>query len=109
MQNVRCEFPAVLLDGFIYAVGGQDEKSVNKTVERYNVETNTWEFVAELKEGRHWHAACAYKGKLYAISNWSKSTSVEQYDPIANEWSHAERMRLNRDRKGRWGLSCAVL
>jgi N-acetylneuraminic acid mutarotase len=39
----------VMLDGYVYAVGGWEGTSRLDTVERYNPETNTWASVASLK------------------------------------------------------------
>jgi len=44
----------------VYAIGGRTHNSFRTTLcERYNIETEKWEYIAKLEEARS-RAACAY-------------------------------------------------
>lgn len=46
--------------GYVYAIGGRTHNSFRTTLcERYNIETEKWEYIAKLEEARS-RAACAY-------------------------------------------------
>lgn len=51
----------------IYVIGGYDGQNQLKTVERYNTESNTWEFVAPMEEPRSALSVTALDGKIYAM------------------------------------------
>jgi len=55
------------LEGYIYAVGGYDSSSQLSSVERYCVQTDTWEFVSPMKSPRSALSVAAVGGKLYAL------------------------------------------
>jgi hypothetical protein len=40
---IRSELGLVMLDGYVYAVGGWDGRSRLDSVERYDPGTNTWQ------------------------------------------------------------------
>lgn len=45
MQEKRCAFSAVVLDGNIYATGGHCDPDFIESVERYSPTTNSWGYV----------------------------------------------------------------
>lgn len=55
------------LDGSVYVVGGYDSTSQLRTVERYSVVTDRWEFVAPMKSPRSALSVAVLGGKLYAL------------------------------------------
>jgi kelch-like protein 19 len=57
----------VSLDQYVYAIGGYDSNSQLKTVERFDTENNTWEFVANMKSPRSALSCAVLGGKIYAI------------------------------------------
>ncbi len=74
-------------NGFVYAIGGKNESSV----ERYNPSTNSWEFIAPLSSVRQWFSAVNVDGKIYAVGG-SDSTgqqigTMEIYNPNNNTWT----------------------
>ena len=52
MQTPRSELGLSLLDGHIYAVGGWEGSSRLDSVERYEIDSNTWTPIANMKLGR---------------------------------------------------------
>ena len=111
IQLMRGWFGAVLLDGFIYAVGGKrlrpdEEKEesgdiahyeIRDSVERLELATGTWSFVAPLSAPRAGLVATVCGGKIYAIGgnamdNETRSGGphldrVEVFDPQRGHWS----------------------
>lgn len=55
------------LEGYVYAVGGYDSSSQLRTVERYCLTTDKWEFVAPMKSPRSALSVAVMGGKLYAL------------------------------------------
>lgn len=49
MLTARSELGLVLLDGFIYAVGGWEGTARLDSVERYEIDSNQWSYVAPMK------------------------------------------------------------
>ncbi|CAK8684650.1 unnamed protein product [Clavelina lepadiformis] len=95
MKVPRRWFAAVALnDTHIYAIGGKagnEDATVQKSVERYDVTTNKWADVSEMNVERHAHAACVLQGKIYVVGGGDKNNSavksIECYDPTTNKWT----------------------
>ena len=62
----------VALEGYLYAVGGYDSSSQLRTVERYCMVTDKWEFVAPMKSPRSALSVVVLGGKLYALGKLSE-------------------------------------
>uniref|UniRef100_H2XRJ0 Uncharacterized protein n=1 Tax=Ciona intestinalis TaxID=7719 RepID=H2XRJ0_CIOIN len=78
-----------------------------KSVERYNIRTNTWTNVSSLNHVRFGSCACVVNGKIYVIGgtgdNESKTT-IEAYDGTINEWKIETNIEISR-----WGASVVAL
>lgn len=59
------------LGNMIYVVGGYDGERQLNTVERYNTETNVWEFAAPMREARSALSVTVLDGKLYAMGKFN--------------------------------------
>jgi kelch-like protein 20/kelch-like protein 24/35 len=55
----------VILDGFIYAVGGWEGTCRLDSIERYNPTLNQWTLVAPMRMALTSPAVVAYEGLLY--------------------------------------------
>lgn len=55
----------VMLDGFVYAVGGWEGRSRLDSVECYNPHTNSWQFTESVKMAVTSPAVVALDGLLY--------------------------------------------
>ena len=55
------------LDGCVYVIGGYDSSSQLRTVERYCLMTDKWEFVAPMRSPRSALSVAVLGGKLYAL------------------------------------------
>ncbi|RXN00093.1 Arfaptin-1 [Acipenser ruthenus] len=50
MQQQHADHCVCALGGYLYTIGGRDHHNELKVVERYDLQTNTWEFVDPLKQ-----------------------------------------------------------
>ena len=81
-----------VIDGSIYAVGGQ-RPGVNswlQSVEAYDPATNTWTTKADMPTGRFSHGVGVIDGILYAVGGEipNAGTAVnEAYNPATNSWA----------------------
>lgn len=68
-DHVKCVHPLlsglVMLDGFVYAVGGWEGRSRLDSVECYNPHTNSWQFTESVKMAVTSPAVVALDGLLY--------------------------------------------
>ena len=95
MQTPRAKFAAVNCNGVMYAVGGSKEDYLSEwtliSVEKYNFDTNRWEYVADMNIARYRHAACVLRGRIYVVGGVGTDGKVvkeiECYDPETNIWS----------------------
>lgn len=65
----------------------------------YFSDTNTWSSVASLSNKRDAVAACLFGDKIVAVGGFDGShylQTVEQYDPITNEWSSLKSLITGR-------------
>ncbi|KAJ8668026.1 hypothetical protein QAD02_009689 [Eretmocerus hayati] len=96
MKLQRRYFGVAVLNDFIYACGGSRDNLVLKSVERYCIERNSWEFVKPMNKGRQRVGIVASAGYIYAIGGCvdyeTILNSVERYDPRANKWVFVEQM-----------------
>ncbi|XP_046393869.1 actin-binding protein IPP-like [Ischnura elegans] len=75
------------LGGIIYVVGGELESQILANGRR--LDPIRWMRVSSMVVPRCEFGLCTCAGKLYAIGGWVGSdvdSSVESYDPIADEW-----------------------
>lgn len=111
-SSCRTSVGVAVLDGFLYAVGGQDGVSCLNHVERYKIvlvallqprfcnlhsvccrydpKENKWTKVASMMTRRLGVAVAVLNGYLYAIGGSDGQcplNSVERYDPQKNTWT----------------------
>jgi len=102
---------AVPLGSSIYFTGGQVHDEACSTVQRYNINKQSWDSVASMQERRYYHSAVNFRDRyIYVfggiegvgcINRIYKST-VERYDPQQDTWSYVASMQQHR----RDGLAC---
>ena len=94
MLTPRRRFAAVSLNGYVYAIGGQTEvlrlKSIQNTVERFDLRSNEWRYVCKMKHKRRFFSACVLQEKIFVIGGEDDQGRVVQeieiYDPKKDEW-----------------------
>ena len=119
MPTARSAAATSVVDGKIYAIGGEQVEKVkaykgwiNKvkdlpTVEMYDPLTDTWTQKADMPTARAYLSTSVMDGKIYAIGGTSiaheryRLETVEIYDPSTDTWVKARDMNHAR--------SCAAL
>lgn len=121
--SCRTSVGVAVLDGYLYAVGGQDGVQCLNHVERYdpkgknflsfishflflNITENKWSKVAPMTTRRLGVAVAVLGGFLYAIGGSDGQTplnTVERFDPRSNKWTIVAPMSTRRKH-----LGCAV-
>jgi N-acetylneuraminic acid mutarotase len=98
MPVARYGAGAAVLNGFLYAVGGENSNGTVNTVEWYNPWANSWIDVAPVPTTRYRLAAGVVNGILYALGGQNGTTynTVETYNPATNTWSTAAPMLTAR-------------
>ncbi|XP_027141565.1 kelch-like protein diablo isoform X1 [Larimichthys crocea] len=91
----------VMLDGFVYAVGGWEGRSRLDSVECYNPHTNTWQFTESVKMAVTSPAVVALDGLLYvtggAVLEDGDGTDLAQvYNPKTAAWTEVAPMQIAR-------------
>ena len=96
---------AVTMGRYIYLIGGMSMQEVAevKTVQRYDVEKQTWASVADMCEPRYELTAVNYKDKYIFVFGGTDGSahreclkSVERYDPQTDRWSYMKSMHQPR-------------
>jgi len=90
MPTARRFFGAGVVNGIIYAVGGDDTHDNLATVEAFDPATNTWSTKAPLPASRSLLAVAVIDNVLYAIGGNSGGyfNSVFAYDAVSDTWSN---------------------
>jgi hypothetical protein len=98
MPTARRGLGAAIVGNALYAIGGSTgaapcDGSPLATVERYDIETDTWRTAAPLPSPRSDLAAVARGGKIYVFGGClgmqAAIPNVDVYDPVTDTWSTA--------------------
>jgi kelch-like protein 1/4/5 len=92
-----------LLDGPLYAVGGNDGWSFLNTVERWDPQFRSWNFVAPMNTPRSTHGVVAFDSKIFAVGGRDVSSclrSVECFDTHFNRWTQMANLNKRRGMPG---------
>lgn len=99
MNEKRMEFAVILLDGYIYAIGGDElSKTPGRTAERYDPTNDQWDEIAIMTTPRKRHNGVAFDGNIYIFggidynASPTQHTSIERYDPTDNKWEIYDNM-----------------
>ena len=97
MNTARAGAAAAVIDDGIYVIGGRQSTGgpcsggpYLTTVEKYDIDTDTWSPVAPLPNQRSDMAAVAHGGKIYVFGGCSSTgvtNEVDMYDPQTNTWT----------------------
>jgi len=110
MLEVRSGLGVAALNGFVYAVGGNDGEKRLRSGERLDCAaggTRQWVSLPHMKYTRSNLGLVVLAGKLYALGGYDgagRLRSVEAYDPCLNKWSSCADMHTARE-----GFGCAVV
>src|SRR6266581_2976372 len=97
MNTARAGAAAAVIDDGIFVIGGRQSTGgpcsggpYLTTVEKYDIDTDTWSPVAPLPNQRSDMAAVAHGGKIYVFGGCSSTgvtKEVDMYDPQTNTWT----------------------
>jgi kelch-like protein 2/3 len=110
MNTARAGAAAAVIDDGIFVIGGRQSTSgpcsggpYLDTVEKYDIDTNTWSPVAPLPNQRSDMAAVAHGGKIFVFGGCTGTASapsvtkeVDMYDPQTNTWTRLADMTTAR-------------
>lgn len=106
MTTPRAAAAEAFVQGKLYVIGGRSvgggpcTGGALSTVERYDIQTDTWTTVASLPSARSDLAAVAHGGKIYVFGGCNSSSgylnNVDVYDPNTNTWSPLQSMPTAR-------------
>ena len=98
MPTARAGAVAAAVDNNIFVIGGRSSAAgpcnggpYMATVEKYDVDTNTWSTVASLPSPRSDLAAVAHGGKVFVFGGCTGTgtvtSEVDMYDPATDTWT----------------------
>lgn len=105
MNVARSELGLVMLDGYMYAIGGWDGNVRLDSVEYYNIDTNMWTIVPPMKMALTSPACVALNGMLYVtggavLEDGDGIDTVQLYNPNLQTWIEMAPMRIPRSGSG---------
>ncbi len=92
MHQARSNLGVGVVNGRIYAIGGNAENGVVSTNEEYQPNNNTWVFKEPMPIASSGFATAVYEGKIYCISG----NVNEVYDSANDSWETKTPMPTNR-------------
>merc|ERR1719215_2323442 len=94
MGTARSFFAAALKDKYIYVFGGINDDNPNglSSAERYSIDNNTWEELADMPEERDRHCAVSTTGsEIYIVGG--DTCSVDVFDTASLSWKNPTYLR----------------
>jgi hypothetical protein len=86
----RAQFKLLVVNGELYAVGGDDATTNKTTIEKFDRRSQTWSVVATLKEQRLMLSSSAAGSKIYVFGGMVSSTKAletwDAFDVRTNTW-----------------------
>lgn len=104
MRHKRSDFAVVNFHDCIYAIGGHTRDNLMedavalRSVEKYDISTNTWSFVSELNIARAYHTACVFADKIFVMGgiNEKHVKEIECFDLSSHTWYIVGRLNNNQ-------------
>ncbi|KFM57287.1 Kelch-like protein 8, partial [Stegodyphus mimosarum] len=111
MNQCRAGAGVVVLDGFIYVIGGFENNVPLNSVEKYDPDTNKWTFVSPMKYCRGGVGAATLGGFIFAVGGHNGSqylNTVEIYDAQNDRWKMGPEISDCRAGAGVAWCSCSA-
>ena len=103
MQTARVQLGVAVVNGRIYAIGGENNSAAGPNVlsvnEVYDPATNTWTTKEPMPTARHSFGIAVYQNKIYCIGgslNGPYLAVNEVYDPATDSWETKTSMSTAR-------------
>ncbi|MGH0128218.1 UNVERIFIED_CONTAM: hypothetical protein FKN15_044930 [Acipenser sinensis] len=86
-QQLRYNLTLMGHNGYLYAIGGEYDRRIISSVERYHVSTDTWSFVSPLPRPAAGAACAQAMGRMF-VCLWKPidTTDIYEYDPGKDQW-----------------------
>ena len=99
MPTARGKLTASVVNGRIYAIGGENANGYLRTNEMYDPETDTWTTKANMPTARQNPRSVVVDGKIYCIGGYNGSVlgTNEMYDPDTDTWTTKASMPTERE------------
>ncbi|PIO54288.1 kelch repeat protein [Teladorsagia circumcincta] len=96
MSTRRRRLGSAVLNGYLYAVGGEQAGNYGdfialSSVEKYNPATNEWTSVDAMKKKRYGLGVAVVNQMLLAVGGNDRTSdldTVEAFDPKTNKWKN---------------------
>jgi N-acetylneuraminic acid mutarotase len=99
MPTARGALTAVVLDGRLYAIGGDRGRPVGE-VAAYDPQTDAWETLPSMRHARDHLASGVVDGRIYVAGGRNgrdfTMTVLEEYDPASRAWTERPAMPTGR-------------
>ncbi|ROI81814.1 Kelch-like protein 10 [Anabarilius grahami] len=98
-ERPRAYHGTVVLEEFVYCVGGYDGVEYFNSVRKCNLITHTFHEVAPMHERRCYVSVAVLDGLIYAIGGfdrYQRLKTAERYDPNTNQWTLTAPMNERR-------------
>jgi len=105
MNEARTDFHVSAIDGFLYAIAGRNHTGPLSSAERFRVDRNRWESIAELPHAVCAHSGAPCQGRMYIAGGFASDgfqREVHCYYPFENRWESKPKLKTER------GLHCMV-
>ena len=94
MTSARGDTGVGVLDGKLYVSGGHNkirgDNSYMKTIECYDISTDTWTKVADMNKARAGHDLLVLNGSLLAVGGDEEGETIEEYNVARDTWTVKE-------------------
>nr|XP_006628895.1 PREDICTED: kelch repeat and BTB domain-containing protein 13 [Lepisosteus oculatus] len=86
-QQLRYSLTLIGHEDHLYAIGGEHERTIMSSVEKYQVSAGTWSFTSQLPRPAA-GAACAKAMSRIFVCLWKPmdTTDIYEYDPSSEQW-----------------------
>ena len=99
MSYPRSGHVVASVNGFLYAIGGENDSLIYDTTECFNPIENRWTLVAPMLTPRVACGVCVVEDFIYVIGGWVGSEiadDVERYDPEKDLWEAVGKVETHR-------------
>uniref|UniRef100_A0A8C2ILF3 Influenza virus NS1A binding protein a n=1 Tax=Cyprinus carpio TaxID=7962 RepID=A0A8C2ILF3_CYPCA len=104
MHYARSGLGIAALNGRLIAAGGYNREECLRTVECYDMKTDSWSFIAPMRTPRARFQMAVLMGQLYVMGGSNGHSDElscgETYNPSADEWTQVPELRTNRCNAG---------
>lgn len=96
-HQLRYDVTLMAHEDSLYAIGGEFEKTPLKSVEKYNVSSNTWSFVSDLPQPAAAAPCAQAMGRIF-VCLWQPldTTIIYEYKPQKDEWLPISTLNRNQ-------------